>query len=79
MRRVATEQNTLAEGLWRGVWDWDRQRLKELVGLVGPKRLVLDLSCRKQDGVYKVNAAVHSPPTCLDTRRTLYARTESLR
>jgi len=32
----------------------DRQRLKELVALVGPKRLVLDLSCRKQDGVYKV-------------------------
>lgn len=46
------------------VWNRDRQRLKELVALVGPKRLVLDLSCRKQDGVYKVNTALcsASPP-----------------
>uniref|UniRef100_A0A7S0WT45 1-(5-phosphoribosyl)-5-[(5-phosphoribosylamino)methylideneamino] imidazole-4-carboxamide isomerase HISN3, chloroplastic n=1 Tax=Pyramimonas obovata TaxID=1411642 RepID=A0A7S0WT45_9CHLO len=32
----------------------DRQRLKELVAEVGKDNLVLDLSCRKQDGVYKV-------------------------
>mmetsp|Transcript_9855 Transcript_9855/g.16921 ORF Transcript_9855/g.16921 Transcript_9855/m.16921 type:complete len:304 (-) Transcript_9855:81-992(-) len=32
----------------------DRQRLKELVAEVGRENLVLDLSCRKQDGVYKV-------------------------
>jgi phosphoribosylformimino-5-aminoimidazole carboxamide ribotide isomerase len=31
----------------------DRQRLKELVAEVGRENLVLDLSCRKQDGVYK--------------------------
>ena len=31
----------------------DRQRLKELVAEVGKDNLVLDLSCRKQDGVYK--------------------------
>jgi len=61
--------------MWRGVWNWDRQRLKELVALVGPKRLVLDLSCRKQDGVYKVNTAVYQSPPCLDAPRTLYTPT----
>ncbi len=30
----------------------DERRLKELVGKVGKKRLVLDLSCRKKDGQY---------------------------
>eukprot|EP00232_Nephroselmis_pyriformis_P005118 CAMPEP_0182909008 /NCGR_PEP_ID=MMETSP0034_2-20130328/35517_1 /TAXON_ID=156128 /ORGANISM="Nephroselmis pyriformis, Strain CCMP717" /LENGTH=294 /DNA_ID=CAMNT_0025045227 /DNA_START=8 /DNA_END=892 /DNA_ORIENTATION=- len=32
----------------------DEDRLKALVTKVGAKRLVLDLSCRKKDGVYKV-------------------------
>lgn len=32
--------------------DWDR--LKNLVGLIGKKRLVVDLSCRKRDGKYFV-------------------------
>lgn len=32
----------------------DAERLKALVGRVGRRRLVLDLSCREQDGVFKV-------------------------
>ena len=32
----------------------DRERLDELVKVVGPERLVLDLSCRKRDGQYFV-------------------------
>lgn len=32
----------------------DHGRLKELVHLVGNKRLVLDLSCRKRDGKYAI-------------------------
>ncbi|XP_024515495.1 1-(5-phosphoribosyl)-5-[(5-phosphoribosylamino)methylideneamino] imidazole-4-carboxamide isomerase, chloroplastic [Selaginella moellendorffii] len=32
----------------------DTERLQQLVRLVGRKRLVLDLSCRKKDGVYMV-------------------------
>ncbi len=35
-----------------GQLDWDR--LKELAGIVGRNRLVLDLSCRKRDGEYFV-------------------------
>eukprot|EP00241_Pyramimonas_parkeae_P012215 CAMPEP_0114249360 /NCGR_PEP_ID=MMETSP0058-20121206/14100_1 /TAXON_ID=36894 /ORGANISM="Pyramimonas parkeae, CCMP726" /LENGTH=292 /DNA_ID=CAMNT_0001362899 /DNA_START=103 /DNA_END=982 /DNA_ORIENTATION=- len=35
-----------------GKLDWER--LKALAREVGPERLVLDLSCRKKDGVYKV-------------------------
>lgn len=34
-----------------GKLDWER--LKALAREVGPERLVLDLSCRKKDGVYK--------------------------
>lgn len=33
---------------------FDEERLKELVKLVGKKRLVLDLSCRQRDGLYWV-------------------------
>lgn len=32
----------------------DLERLKELVGIVGKRRLVLDLSCRKKDGRYAI-------------------------
>lgn len=35
-----------------GRLDWDR--LKTIVGLVGRRRLVLDLSCRERDGLYYV-------------------------
>ena len=32
----------------------DQERLSDLVKIVGPKRLVIDLSCRKRDGQYFV-------------------------